>query len=263
MKNHWPKGTYRTYFLPAGEVENLRPAPPIFFDPSILEFAKKGTPTKTNWPAYMAGRYPAQLVEAPGPQVPVPTQGESPIIPAPSDIKPGHYVNTPYLQNFLSPSRLWKTAKDAAAIVNLLGVDAIACRGNSGTLIAGPVSMISGVPILLVRKQGESNHSGLAVEGIEGPDLKNYVIVDDFIATGKTFEEIVRALREHRSQMRCIGCIETNQANFSLERIQHFHNLAAEIDHRLYIWPAETSREDFAYAENYLVKQSEKLKPMV
>jgi adenine/guanine phosphoribosyltransferase-like PRPP-binding protein len=256
MKNHWPKGTHRTYFLPPREMENLRLTSPIFFDPSILELAKKGTPTKTGWPAYMSGRYPAQLVSAPSPE-------EEPIIPAPFDIKPGHHVSTQYLQNVLSPYRMWKTAKDAAAIVNLLGVDAIACRGNSGTLIAGPVSMISGVPILLVRKQGESNHSGLAVEGIEGPDLKHYVIVDDFIATGRTFEEIVRVLREHRSQIRCIGCIESNRANFSLQWIQNFHNLAAEINHNLYAWPAETSQEDFAYAENYLTKQSEKLKPVV
>lgn len=66
--------------------------------------------------------------------------------------------------------------------------DAIAFTGVSGAALAFPLSFALGIPLLCVRKQGESSHSPYKVEG--DYSAERYVIVDDFISSGSTVNRI-------------------------------------------------------------------------
>lgn len=72
--------------------------------------------------------------------------------------------------------------------------DAIAFRGTSGAAIAYPVSARLGVPLICVRKKGDDGHHSGVVEGSNYIDVKRYIIIDDFIASGNTMDEILSAV---------------------------------------------------------------------
>lgn len=67
--------------------------------------------------------------------------------------------------------------------------DAIACTGISGLAVAAPVSYILDKYLIVVRKQIEDSHSAFNVETsiLNG----NYIIIDDFIETGTTINDII------------------------------------------------------------------------
>lgn len=67
--------------------------------------------------------------------------------------------------------------------------EAIAYRGNSGALVAPAVAARMGKRLIMSRKPGENSHSS---SHIEGPKWAlRYVIVDDFVSTGRTINTIV------------------------------------------------------------------------
>ena len=70
--------------------------------------------------------------------------------------------------------------------------DFIACRGMSGALIAGAVAARLGVPLVALRKMDDS-HDAWKGHPI-GYWGKTYVIVDDFICTGRTMKIIQETL---------------------------------------------------------------------
>lgn len=75
--------------------------------------------------------------------------------------------------------------------------DAVAVTGLSGLLMGPVVADRLGKGIIVVRKEGEKNHSGYAIESsVSG----KYVIVDDFISTGATIRRIVDNVGEG-----CVG----------------------------------------------------------
>jgi adenine/guanine phosphoribosyltransferase-like PRPP-binding protein len=79
-------------------------------------------------------------------------------------------------------------------------IRAIAVRGNSGTLVAGAVSMMTGLPIILVRKEGDGSHSDFKVEYSEILKKKGasgYIIIDDIVASGNTIKTIRESIKDH------------------------------------------------------------------
>lgn len=68
----------------------------------------------------------------------------------------------------------------------------IACTGISGILVAVPAAEKTNREFVIIRKPGEQKHSSNTVEGY---NLKEYVIVDDFIDYGKTVKRIVREMK--------------------------------------------------------------------
>jgi hypothetical protein len=77
--------------------------------------------------------------------------------------------------------------------------DFIAFRGNSGALIAIPVAYKLKKQLTVIRKENrEQRHSGRDVEGVT---TGRYFIMDDFISSGKTIEEIVKML----PYAQCVG----------------------------------------------------------
>ncbi len=79
--------------------------------------------------------------------------------------------------------------------------DAIAFRGMSGAAIAYPVSMLAGYHLIAVRTELRRDH-GKQVEGSSNRNIRRYIILDDFVATGATVRKIVRAIDAEG----CNGC---------------------------------------------------------
>jgi adenine/guanine phosphoribosyltransferase-like PRPP-binding protein len=69
--------------------------------------------------------------------------------------------------------------------------DVIVCRGYSGMVIAPTLAFCLKKPLFVVRKDGEKSHSAKKYIGDLG---KRYLMVDDFISSGQTYEEIMIAL---------------------------------------------------------------------
>ena len=103
-----------------------------------------------------------------------------------------------HLKKVMNPKELKETAQKVSELIKKYYPKAeyIAVCGSSGSLIAGAVSIISGIPILLVRKTNESCHSYYSVE-FQGNKKKNpkYVIIDDFISSGDTIDYIIRTVK--------------------------------------------------------------------
>ena len=77
-------------------------------------------------------------------------------------------------------------------------------RGTSGAMIAGAIlNQLNNINpttktyILVVRKKEDISGHCPSLRGIEETDATRFVVVDDFIASGKTIEAIIRALDMH------------------------------------------------------------------
>ncbi len=76
-------------------------------------------------------------------------------------------------------------------------IDAIVATGTSGLLLGPILSYLTGIPLLVVRKDTENCHSSNICESnfsIEDRKVVNVVIVDDLISTGTTMFAIHEAL---------------------------------------------------------------------
>lgn len=77
----------------------------------------------------------------------------------------------------------------------------LAVRGTSGTAIGGAVSLVSDLPLVVVRKDEDDSHAkhyGI-VQGMHGTG-GYYVIVDDLVDSGNTVQAIASAVKwDHES----------------------------------------------------------------
>jgi adenine/guanine phosphoribosyltransferase-like PRPP-binding protein len=81
--------------------------------------------------------------------------------------------------------------------------DAIAFTGSSGAALAYPISYLLGVPLICIRKSIKDNHSGLKLEG--AVSAGTYIIVDDFIESGRTINKIKKAINAENKKAKCVG----------------------------------------------------------
>lgn len=92
--------------------------------------------------------------------------------------------------------------------------DTIAYRGASGAIIASIIAHRLKKPLLLVRKPDDTKgHSPFMLEGPRS--VKRYLIVDDFMSSGATYEAIRAAVRCQHPQAECIGMLEVTYAEDS------------------------------------------------
>jgi orotate phosphoribosyltransferase len=63
--------------------------------------------------------------------------------------------------------------------------DSIAATGTSGLVVAAPVSVLTGIPLVVVRKKHDQSHSGRILEN-PAEMGKRVLFLDDFISTGRT-----------------------------------------------------------------------------
>jgi len=136
-----------------------------------------------------------------------------------------------YLQDYIAQPILLKSmVEDAAKVIKASGVafDAIACRGVSGMLVAVPLSIMMGKPLIIVRKEKSDNwkerttHSKYDIEfGIMGTAV-TYIIVDDLIDTGDTIRAIIDGI-DLKANKRNLHICATAKANYECVGIFTFH----------------------------------------
>lgn len=119
-----------------------------------------------------------------------------------------HMLYTDYLDKVFDITLYPFTVESVKCILTELQYDAIAFRGTSGAALAFPLSLSLGKPLLHVRKPG--SHATSKVEG----DLtsKSYVIIDDFISSGKTLKLIKSRINSFYKSKKlmipeCVGII--------------------------------------------------------
>lgn len=114
-----------------------------------------------------------------------------------------YYYGSDYMRHVLSYESLDEIIAELEdeILKSKIKFDSIAVKGNSGTLVAGALSIRLKRNLVLVRKN-DGSHSGRSMEGFyssssKGPfaideDDKHirYIIIDDLIATGDTILEI-------------------------------------------------------------------------
>jgi adenine/guanine phosphoribosyltransferase-like PRPP-binding protein len=89
-----------------------------------------------------------------------------------------------------------RIAEQLPKIMRLHNADAVAVTGKSGLSLAFATLMLIDFPLIVVRKPGENSH-GNALEGTTGVDVSRYVILDDFMSTGRTVDTIISKLSEY------------------------------------------------------------------
>lgn len=89
---------------------------------------------------------------------------------------------------------------------------AIVTRGMSGVVVGSIVSTLTGLPLIIVRKQDDKHHGNNNVQGphdFSGP----YVIVDDFICSGVTARQILASCSDAGAG-ECVGIFLYSDAEF-------------------------------------------------
>lgn len=98
-----------------------------------------------------------------------------------------------------------KVSKKVLELKEVYEFHAIAFRGTSGAAMAYPVSVATGIPLICIRKPTEDAH-GDPIEGSPEVDVKKYIIIDDFMASGNTVNTIIESLAEYNSKRTSIEC---------------------------------------------------------
>ena len=106
-----------------------------------------------------------------------------------------------WLTDSVNPKRMKKCARKIARQLNKdkeeLGINAIAVSGFSGSIIGGIVSYLTDLPLILIRKDGESKHSSRDVEFNDTLTDLNYCIIDDFTRSKNTVERMIKMIEDN------------------------------------------------------------------
>lgn len=132
-------------------------------------------------------------------------------------------ISSPYLGQVLTGKNIMKISKEIVKQLRPIKktFDAIAIRGFSGALIGPTVAGLLNKDLVIVRKMTESSHSMRSIEGYVSDNLK-YIIVDDFISSGNTIEQIKQSIGLKMKDAKLVGIVVYNQ-NF-LSDIDHLPN---------------------------------------
>jgi hypothetical protein len=124
-----------------------------------------------------------------------------------SDYTP-EYAHTSWLSRGVQIPELREAIARAAEVVRYLDFDAFAARGVSGLLFLTPFALAMNKSIIVVRKDNDDTHSRRTIEGDRA--VRRYVIVDEFMGTGRTVYAILKAIRYWAPQAECLGVLEVN-----------------------------------------------------
>lgn len=123
-------------------------------------------------------------------------------------------IASSYLSDFLDPALLLPSVRLVAKALQPYEYEALAFRGMSGALIASPLSILTGKPLILVRKNRDC-HSFRITEGfgIDSSNSFRYIVVDDLISKGNTARAIVKEIHEANPRAVCLGIITVQMVN--------------------------------------------------
>ena len=96
-----------------------------------------------------------------------------------------------YITALFNPQQLQAYAEEIAKAITKdkmggMKIDAIAVRGISGIVMGSVVSMLTQLPLVIVRKTYETHSRHMVEFGLTNNEPFNYVIIDDIIASGRT-----------------------------------------------------------------------------
>jgi adenine/guanine phosphoribosyltransferase-like PRPP-binding protein len=143
-----------------------------------------------DWASAVAGSwFPTPVTDAP-PAALAPYAGtpkpRTPRSPAPS-----------YTRPVFDMAKMPRIAHWAAGLVKSLDAEAVVASGHSGLVLAGAVSLLTGVPTFAVRKPGEERLShGMNRVSAHSPTVARWVFLDDFIDSGSTLRNAAKLLHD-------------------------------------------------------------------
>lgn len=113
-------------------------------------------------------------------------------------------TNSGYLAPVYSrPEFLGAAVKVVSKEVLKIRPDAIAFSGSSGCAIAFPVASKIKIPMIHIRK--DRGHHYEAYEG--ALDVSSYVILDDFVETGRTIKRIIEGVKTKSPSAKLLAAI--------------------------------------------------------
>ncbi len=122
-----------------------------------------------------------------------------------------------YLYDIYHPATFKKlvdrVAKKVVKLKKKLKFNAIAFSGSSGAALAYPVSALTKIPLIHVRKKGKTH--GDDIEG-GGHEIKRYIILDDFIDTGATVKRIYNQIKnecDYDDEVKCVAIVLYDKSN--------------------------------------------------
>lgn len=116
-------------------------------------------------------------------------------------------IKTNYLNSVYEPERFKETVKSTVKRIRQFikkngRFDAIAFTGTSGAALAYIVANKLNVGLICVRK-GDNSHYRGKVEGMR--NANQYIIIDDFIDSGKTIKTIIGSVKKFSPGAKCLG----------------------------------------------------------
>ena len=138
-------------------------------------------------------------------------------------------IRSVYLKNVYEIDKFQRTVNKTINIAEELQkkyhFDTIAFCGMSGAAMSFLLSHWLNIPLICVRKSTDGSHfhnywnfaeKGLVCEG--NLDVKRYLILDDFIATGDTVNRIINSIRKEAPDAECVSMLmyaEPHNRNWS------------------------------------------------
>jgi hypothetical protein len=124
------------------------------------------------------------------------------------------YRHASWLKHSIQQEKLRDVLTKARRILRKYQFDSIAFRGVSGALTAPILAYMLRKNVLAVRKKPSEDgwsHSSHEVEG--DTNARRYIIVDDFVASGKTIRAIFEKIHDFAPSARCLGILEIEAIN--------------------------------------------------
>ena len=122
---------------------------------------------------------------------------------------PSYYINNFFKLEF--QKHLINACCDLIRFNKTLGkLDAIVVTGVSGIPIGSIISYTMGIPLIISRDHKSSHSNGVLeydVHYFENKDNVNYIIIDDFIASGNTIKRVIDSMTDMKVETKCIGII--------------------------------------------------------
>ena len=112
-----------------------------------------------------------------------------------------------YAAILISKSSTVKHIGKMVKLLNKYDYDALAFRGMSGALLAPILALKCKKTLMMVRKpkSTDTHHSMYLVEGDRL--CKRYIIIDDFISSGRTMKEIIYNVHAFAPEAICVGAM--------------------------------------------------------
>lgn len=135
-----------------------------------------------------------------------------------------------WLYPLVNPEDLQAISKKIAHKIKIdskhFAINAIVVTGVSGNVIGGVVSYLTGIPLIIVRKD-EKRHSGYDLEYSNLLEFKelNYVFVDDLIYSGDTLRRVQEKINDkfNRNNLMKIYLYNQDEENVKYQMEANLH----------------------------------------